>query len=250
MVNRIKLLLSAKNLTARQFAEEIGVQPSGMSHILSGRNNPSLDFILKVVNRYPEIDINWLLHGRGEMYVLNGGGVVQQPAKTASMEKPPVEQPVVKPAPIVPQTHSVVPDTSSTPSPVMETVSPTPSAVMPAEEYDLFSNIDEPVQRQTIVDDVELVVPMPVDVMAEPEAEEKRLTPHPVVQPAKHQEPEAEQAQPVATQGDENHISATVKAVGHEKTALVKSGDTNRKIKKFLVFYSDNTYEEFVPSRQ
>ena len=68
MINRINLLLKAKNITARQFAEEIGIQPSGMSHIMSGRNNPSLDFVTKVIRRYPEIDANWLLLGKGEMY--------------------------------------------------------------------------------------------------------------------------------------------------------------------------------------
>ena len=56
MINRINLILQAFNITDRQFAEEIGIQPSGMSHILSGRNNPSLDFVLKVINRYPDID--------------------------------------------------------------------------------------------------------------------------------------------------------------------------------------------------
>ena len=62
------MILRAKNITAKQFAEEIGIQPSGMSHILGGRNNPSLDFVSKVLRRYPEIDANWLLLGRGEMY--------------------------------------------------------------------------------------------------------------------------------------------------------------------------------------
>ena len=68
MINRINLILRAKNITARQFAEEIGIQPSGMSHILGGRNNPSLEFISKVLRRYPEIDANWLLLGKGAMY--------------------------------------------------------------------------------------------------------------------------------------------------------------------------------------
>lgn len=70
MIDRINLILKAKNLTAKQFAKEIGVQPSGMSHILSGRNNPSLDFVMKVMKRYPEIDINWLMSGKGEMYAM------------------------------------------------------------------------------------------------------------------------------------------------------------------------------------
>ena len=64
----MQTLLKAKNITARQFAEEIGIQPSGMSHILSGRNNPSLDFVMKVVRRWPEVNISWLMFGKGEMY--------------------------------------------------------------------------------------------------------------------------------------------------------------------------------------
>ncbi len=72
MNNRINLLLQAKNITAKQFAEEIGVQPSGMSHIMSGRNNPSLDFVMKVVKRYPEVNIYWLMFGKGEMYDTGG----------------------------------------------------------------------------------------------------------------------------------------------------------------------------------
>lgn len=68
MINRINLILRAKNITAKQFAEEIGIQPSGMSHIMGGRNNPSLDFVVKVIRRYPEIDANWLLLGKGQMY--------------------------------------------------------------------------------------------------------------------------------------------------------------------------------------
>ena len=69
MVDRINLILKVKNITPKQFAEEIGIQPSGMSHIMSGRNRPSLDFVMKVVTRYPEIDIRWLTLGIGEMYV-------------------------------------------------------------------------------------------------------------------------------------------------------------------------------------
>ena len=48
--------------------EEIGVQPSGISHILSGRNNPSLDFVIKMLHKYPALSAEWLLFGRGSMY--------------------------------------------------------------------------------------------------------------------------------------------------------------------------------------
>lgn len=68
MIKRIELLMQAQNLTSSQFADRIGVQRSGLSHILSGRNNPSLDFVLKVLAAFPEIDPLWLLQGKGKMY--------------------------------------------------------------------------------------------------------------------------------------------------------------------------------------
>ena len=52
-------------LTASLFADKISVQRSSISHILSGRNKPSLDFILKVTNTFKDVDIYWLLNGKG-----------------------------------------------------------------------------------------------------------------------------------------------------------------------------------------
>lgn len=63
------MLLKAKNITVSQFTQAIKIQRSGMSHILSGRNKPSLDFVLRVLKRYPEINPSWLLLGEGEMYL-------------------------------------------------------------------------------------------------------------------------------------------------------------------------------------
>jgi transcriptional regulator with XRE-family HTH domain len=68
MKDRILEFLRAENKSSAQFAEEIGVQPSGISHILSGRNNPSLDFILKMLDRYKFLSTEWLLFGKGTMY--------------------------------------------------------------------------------------------------------------------------------------------------------------------------------------
>lgn len=65
--DRILGFLKKENKTSAQFAEEIGVQPSGISHILSGRNNPSLDFIIKMLEKYPYLSSEWLLFGRGPM---------------------------------------------------------------------------------------------------------------------------------------------------------------------------------------
>lgn len=68
MKDRIQAFLQSENKSYAQFAEEIGVQPSGISHILSGRNNPSLDFVTKMLHRYPALSAEWLLFGRGSMY--------------------------------------------------------------------------------------------------------------------------------------------------------------------------------------
>lgn len=67
MTDRITLLIKAKNLSAAQFADEIGVQRSSISHLMSGRNKPSLDLIQKTLQRFPEVSTEWLLLGKGEM---------------------------------------------------------------------------------------------------------------------------------------------------------------------------------------
>ncbi|APG64470.1 transcriptional regulator [Tenacibaculum todarodis] len=64
-INRLKKLMEFHQLTASNFADAIGVQRSSISHILSGRNKPSLDFVLKITNTYTDVDMYWLLNGTG-----------------------------------------------------------------------------------------------------------------------------------------------------------------------------------------
>ena len=68
MKERLLEFLRKENKTSAQLAEEIGVQASGISHILSGRNNPSLDFILKMLEKYQFLSTDWLLFGKGTLY--------------------------------------------------------------------------------------------------------------------------------------------------------------------------------------
>ncbi len=68
MEHRIKQLMDQENLTASKFAETIGAQRSSISHILSGRNKPSLELINKILDRYPDLNTDWLLLGKGDMY--------------------------------------------------------------------------------------------------------------------------------------------------------------------------------------
>lgn len=135
MVERIDLILKAKNITARQFAEEIGIQPSNMSHIMSGRNNPSLDFVMKVMRRWPEININWLMFGKGEMFTdpvrLYGTGpdspvAAVQPSTVTTEAAPTVAEPDLFTQPVVEETPLPTPPV---PAPVAE---PQPVAVQPS----------------------------------------------------------------------------------------------------------------------
>jgi transcriptional regulator with XRE-family HTH domain len=68
MKERLLKFLNAIHLSSSRFAEEIGIQPSGVSHILSGRNNPGYDFIVKILRKYPDLNPDWLLLGEGEMF--------------------------------------------------------------------------------------------------------------------------------------------------------------------------------------
>ncbi|MBT8301617.1 MAG: helix-turn-helix domain-containing protein, partial [Maribacter sp.] len=52
-------------LSAAVFADKIKVQRSSISHLLSGRNKPSLEFVLKVIKAFPEVNLYWLLNGKG-----------------------------------------------------------------------------------------------------------------------------------------------------------------------------------------
>ncbi|MSP84224.1 MAG: XRE family transcriptional regulator [Flavobacteriaceae bacterium] len=64
-IKRLELLLDYFSLNASSFADKIGVQRSSLSHLLSGRNKPSLDFILKILDVFPEVDLYWILNGKG-----------------------------------------------------------------------------------------------------------------------------------------------------------------------------------------
>lgn len=64
-VKRLETIFDYYGLTASSFADKINVQRSSISHLLSGRNKPSLDFILKVIENFPDVELLWLLNGKG-----------------------------------------------------------------------------------------------------------------------------------------------------------------------------------------
>lgn len=62
---RLKIIFDYYGLSASSFADKIDVGRASISHILSGRNKPSLDFVMKVVSTFEEVELYWLLNGKG-----------------------------------------------------------------------------------------------------------------------------------------------------------------------------------------
>jgi DNA-binding XRE family transcriptional regulator len=87
-VKRLEIILDYYALNASSFADKIGVQRSSMSHLLSGRNKPSLDFVMKIMEVFPDVDLYWILNGKGN-FPKNNDEVIETtktPAPVSSNE--------------------------------------------------------------------------------------------------------------------------------------------------------------------
>jgi transcriptional regulator with XRE-family HTH domain len=105
--DRILKLLTTENISSARFADLIGVQRSNISHILSGRNNPGLDFLQKVLARFPMLNSEWLIIGKGEMYKQSGQTEIHFDTKG---ETNPFSHTVYKEAPpVLPQPPAINP---------------------------------------------------------------------------------------------------------------------------------------------
>lgn len=68
--DRVKQVMDSESLSPKEFSNKLAIQRSSLSHIFSGRNKPSLDFIVKLTKTFPKLSMQWMLHGAGEMYAL------------------------------------------------------------------------------------------------------------------------------------------------------------------------------------
>ena len=99
MKERIIKLMECERMGQAQFASAIGIQRAAMSHIISGRNNPSLDVMTKILHRYPQINPDWLLLGKGEM--LRDNTPAMEPADNIAKIPPQIQ--------VVPEGHQELP---------------------------------------------------------------------------------------------------------------------------------------------
>ena len=86
MNTRLKQFLSAENISQAQFADSINVVRASVSHVLAGRNNPSYDFIKAIMDNYPQLNIEWLILGKGKMYKEKTAAPALEPAPNENLE--------------------------------------------------------------------------------------------------------------------------------------------------------------------
>ena len=83
--NRIQELIRKNQLNAAKFADRIGVQRSNLSHVLTGRNKPGLDFIEKVLLEFTDVDANWLISGKKQLGEGAGRAITNENLQTTSV---------------------------------------------------------------------------------------------------------------------------------------------------------------------
>ena len=87
--NRLQKILDFYNISATELSNQINFNRSTISHLLSGRNKPSLDFVMKVLQKFPEVELYWLLNGKGSFPAvkINPSSIL-----TLSKNKPPTKK--------------------------------------------------------------------------------------------------------------------------------------------------------------
>lgn len=86
-IKRIEAILDYYSLSASAFADALGVQRSGLSHLMSGRNKPSLDLVMKISDTYPEVNLYWLLNGTGSFPAKENSNSTVVPTPAPAIKK-------------------------------------------------------------------------------------------------------------------------------------------------------------------
>ena len=106
---RLQQFLSAENITQAQFADSIGVARASVSHIIAGRNKPGFDFIQNMSRHVPDLNLEWLINGKGRMYK-------EGRQKDAQEMQPSEGQLFSSPEPSIPEAPAPIPE----PVPVLQ----------------------------------------------------------------------------------------------------------------------------------
>ncbi len=208
MDKRLQQLLELEDLTPSKLADILQIQRSGVSHLLSGRNKPSFDFIEGILKNFPQINPDWLILGKGKPY--------------RSQISTPSPSPIAKTTPTISPTHVIPPVTETQSSPVT-----------------LFDTITE--RNQESLFDLpkfapEAAVERPSEVISTPSAlndvQEESPTTHPVAQQV--------------TRVSEPHQPSENRFIepSPPTSPQISVAKRDKHIVRITVFYNDGTFEE------
>jgi transcriptional regulator with XRE-family HTH domain len=115
--DRIEKVMLTEGMNSAQFAAEIGIQGSTLSHILNGRNNPSLDVLKKVLNRFRTVSSDWLILGVGSMYRSEKQSQaptlfdsINENSSKSAISEPIIVEKVVSPSDVIQQNTPQIPE--------------------------------------------------------------------------------------------------------------------------------------------
>jgi transcriptional regulator with XRE-family HTH domain len=214
MVDRIRILLQTRQLSTTQFADAIGVARPIMSHILSGRNKPSLEVVQRILAAFPELSMAWLLNGTEPMLTAAPAIPVAEPA----------------PAPVIPAGGGAT----------RQPVSPPVARVRSRATASAASSLPNDAPAA-----VEPSIPAPIAApLSAPPAAEIPVTP-PVVPPALAAPmPTPEALSPAAPLHSPVLPAAAPAALPPEVAFLAAPGKTIRRI---VIFYNDGSFADYQP---
>ena len=208
MIDRIRQVINYSQLSSAAFADTIGISRSGLTHLLTGRNQPSLDVSRKILAKFPEISTEWLIMGMGEMLRPD-----EQPASSSG---------------------NVETETTNSSQSVENSKFD--------RQIDLFGEFENPANSETDTqDDIEIVEDNKV-LEAEPKNIEENVEAaaesHPSVVESPVEVPQ--QAQPqVRKAQDSRQFTPSKRDRRQPNTA------PERKLQKIVFFYDDHSFEVF-----
>lgn len=214
MVERIRQILQTRQLSPTQFADALGLARPIISHVLSGRNKPSLEVVQKIIAAFPDISLPWLLSGQGPML-----------ASAASQPATPVPAaPESAVIPVSPEATAANPRPKRTAARAVEATGPVATAAPPAQSVAAATAPPAPVYAAPTPESMESPLPSPPVMATQP-----TLAPSAAV---------------AASQNAPQAPTAPAPASPDLLSAFAEPGKTIRRI---VIFYHDGTFSAYQP---
>ena len=210
MIDRIKQTIEYSQLSASAFADTIGISRSGLTHLLTGRNQPSLDVARKILAKYPEISTEWLIMGMGDML---------------RTDEPDMKQPVAESMPEQPEEHRAENPKFGNQSSLFAEFDNPDDSEQDVDDDDVAEEQEE--ETEPVEDENDMAIPVvadPISVpIAVPVSTERK--PEPLSRPRKP----ASESRPAPARR-ERHVPAPAQ---------------EKKLQKIVFFYDDHSFEVY-----